>query len=276
MEEKIYPAGTGVTTRNAAELLSADMNFMGTSVAATADAVGYDTKFSTARVAIAGLLAGYDTVIAEYKDATTITVKAGGQYSANGILYTIAADFDLSTSTGLSADDTLTADTWYYIVTNGTTYKLSDAATCSDVSNGVALGAGISIYNDAGTLKIRPFDYDGRWYRYRSDVTVYTGTAPTSLTALDLSAYCPANVSTGTFQAVGDSTNTGCVPYVRVSFENTGGVAVCYGFIFALGEVYYDVLAVTFTTSIRRQIYWSSQCAHTNAVLYLQSFQIGG
>lgn len=135
-----------------------------------------------------------DTVIAVYKDTATITVKAGGQYTVSGTLYTIGADFDLSVSTDLSTDDTLTANTWYHVITNGVTWKFADATACSDVVGGTALKIGVSIYNDAG-LKIRQFVYDGLWYRYAHDaILLYNATMPTVNQTISLAAYVPAAV----------------------------------------------------------------------------------
>ena len=135
-----------------------------------------------------------DTVIAIYKDATTITIKAGGEYTVSGTLYTVAADFDLSVIADLSVDDTLTALTWYHVITNGVTWKFADATACSDVAGGVALKIGVSIYNDAG-LKIRQFVYDGLWYRYAHDaILLYDATMPTVNQTISLAAYVPAAV----------------------------------------------------------------------------------
>lgn len=190
---------TGITARTAATLDSDGMMFAGV----TTDGLGtaLRTEFSDLKTALAsgdgaGTLTGYDTVVAQYSSTTEIILLAGGQFAANGELFTIATNITLSTATDLTTDDTLTADTWYHVVTNGTTYKLSDAVTCSDVTDGVALRAGVSIYLDT-TLKIRPYDYDGKWYRYRSEIPVFSGTAPTTLTALDLSAYGPESISGG-------------------------------------------------------------------------------
>lgn len=269
MANKIFPAGTGVTTRTAAELVASDMYLMGTSDAATASAVAYDTKFSTARVAIAGLLAGYDTVKIEYKNTTTITVKAGGQYSANGILYTVASDFDLATNTDLTTDDTLTADTWYYIVTNGTTYKLSDATTCSDVSNGVALGAGISIYNDSGTLKIRPFDMRGRWYRYRNVILVYGGAITTSNTLLSLGSYLPSYAFLADF-LYGHTGSGVTIHVLYFSFADRSDTIHA-----AIGTFPDGIITrLKFVTPVQQSIYIRALYGLINVVLYLQGFQL--
>lgn len=52
MGDKIFPGGTGVTTRSASELVSDDMVLMGTSDAATESAVAYETKYSSIKTAI--------------------------------------------------------------------------------------------------------------------------------------------------------------------------------------------------------------------------------
>lgn len=212
---------------------------------------------------------GYDTVKAVYKNTTTITIKAGGQFTANGSLHTVAADFDLTTSSDVTTDDTLTADTWYHVVSNGTDWKLSDAVTCSDVTNGVALRVGVSIYDDSGTLKIRPFRDNGVDYQYLTSITLFNGKAPTTNTTLTLSAYVPASVRIGKFRSgsatySGDTLTTGATIFfddvVVAAGESTYATATKQGMM--------DVFDATITRSIE----FRCAFAFINANLWLEGW----
>lgn len=212
---------------------------------------------------------GYDTVKAVYKNTTTITIKAGGQFTANGSLHTVAADFDLTTTSDLTTDDTLTADTWYHVVTNGTTWKLSEETTCSDVTNGVALRVGVSIYDDSGTLKIRVFRDNGLWYRYTTSINVFNGTAPTTNTTLTLSAYVPASVRIGKFRS-GSSSYSG-------NTLTTGATIFFDDVSVAAGEAIYMTITKqsmmdVFDATITRSIEFRCALDFTSAKLWLEGW----
>lgn len=232
--DHIFPGGEGVTTRNAAELLSADMYFMGTSVAATADAVGYDTKFSSIKSAIqASSPLPFDNVlyIPKTGDSTAITIIAGGQFTlADGTIKSFTTDTDLDIDSDLTTDDTLAAK-FYYIWSNGTDTKYSDdgAAAPSDVTNGVRLRGGVYVYNDSG-YKIAPFTMDDSYYMYHlaaacagSDVMeVCDATISTTWTDVGCSAFVPAGT-----KFVGVAYATGNNYKLAVRCNGTSGRIPC-------------------------------------------------
>lgn len=217
-----------------------------------------------------------DTVIATYKDTSTITVKAGGQYTVSGVLYTIGADFDLSISADLTTDDTLTALTWYHVITNGTTWKFSDAITCSDVTGGVALNIGVSIWNSSG-LKVRQFTYDGSWYRYAHDaILLYSATMPTVNQTIALAAYVPTQV-----RRVELRTWSGLFTYAAVSPVQGAGVyindtlasAATWFFNSSIGYFPHQIPGV-FQASVGRSFSLRCDLAYPGGKLYLQAWSV--
>lgn len=213
-----------------------------------------------------------DTVIAVYKDAATITVKAGGEYTVSGTLYTVAADFDLSVTTDLSVDDTLTSLTWYHVITNGVTWKFADATTCSDVPGGTALKIGVSIYNDAG-LKIRTFTYDGLWYRYAHDaILLLSSTMPTVNTTISLAAYVPSQVRQASFRSAGNS-------IIYVDNANNGANIFVDNLAVSSGTVMYHsawlgVACSIFNASIGRSLSFRCAYAYPSGKLWLQAWSV--
>ena len=214
-----------------------------------------------------------DTVIAVYKDATTITIKAGGEYTVSGTLYTVAADFDLSVTSDLSVDDTLVSLTWYHVITNGSVWRFADATTCSDVPGGVALNIGVSIWNSSG-LKVRQFTYDGRWYHYLHDaILLYDATMPTTNTTISLAAYVPSQVrrvelrAAGQYRGNANSRLTGAGLYV-------GDVASASATHFVFSSYAYESVSAVFQASTGRSMAFRCAYAYPSGKLWLQAWSV--
>lgn len=208
-----------------------------------------------------------DTVIAVYKDAATITVKAGGEYTVSGTLYTVAADVDLSITSDLSVDDTLTSLTWYHVITNGTTWKFADATACSDVPGGTALKIGVCIWNSSG-LKVRQFTYDGLWYRYLHDaILLYDATMPTSNQTIALTAYVPTQVRRVTLR-------TGSASYS--GYTTLTGGAIFIDDIAVSAGVYSGVenIPAVFDASCGRSMSFRCAFAYTSGKMWLQAWSV--
>lgn len=156
-----------------------------------------------------GYLKDYDTVIAEYKDAATITLQADGQFTSSdgAAFYAITANTDVGFSTNLSSDvgGGEANSTLYYIWggedSNGDLeFWITDSATSmpSELVRGKRLR--FTIYND-GSGNILPF-YMSDWYYYDvdadgggSDATeVLDATVGTTFTDVDCSDFVPAGV----------------------------------------------------------------------------------
>lgn len=150
-----------------------------------------------------------DSVLYVYKNTTTITLNAGGIFgnSDGSRLYEIESAVDVSTSTDLTAADTLTAGVFYYIwggeeAGGSQIYVLSDdsAVMPSELTKGRCLRGGISIWDNGGTEEITPFNFDGRFYEYSVTAigasgeqnSVFSGTLTTTFLDVDCSALVPA------------------------------------------------------------------------------------
>jgi len=250
MADKIYPDGSGIIAVDAAGLNTNDFVFMGTSLAGAAQ----KTQYSELALAI---VTPFDNVIYAYKDTDEITIAAGGKFTlADGTVKTFATDTDLSTSADLTTDDTLTADTWYYLWSNGTTTKFSDdgSAAPSDVSGGVRLRGGIAIYNDSGTLKIYPFTFDGRWYRYQTLIPVFSGTCPITSTQIDLSNLAPDDLSSVYLYVTSGSFASTANGIIYLSYDNRVFTAGIPGFRYMDGSM--QTLVRWAGVIPLRQIFW--------------------
>lgn len=192
-------------------------------------------------------LRGYDSVIFEYKDAATITIKANGQFvnDDNDEIYTVTADTDVSFTSNLSSDVSggEAASTLYYVWGgedgNGDLeFWITDSPTVmpSELVKGKRLRG--AIYND-GSSNILPFVMTQKDYRYNttiimdgSDTTeVYDAALGTTFTDIDCSAFVPASVSVVDIGAILSLAGTSSVAfshYHRVNGSGHNGIQVLY------------------------------------------------
>ena len=143
-----------------------------------------------------------DSVIFEYVDDDTFTIKRGGKFKAHdGKEYLVNADTDISIASDMSADVTAGEEAQtYYAVWGGEdtfgdlTFKVTNSFTAipSELVKGKCFRVGV--YNDASS-NLFPFDWDGAMFRYRNVLAVYTGTSMNNAwVSIDFSGVIPPNV----------------------------------------------------------------------------------
>ena len=150
-------------------------------------------------------LNNYNSFTYVWKDAATITVKAGGQATtADGtVTHTLTTDTDLALPGGLDTGNESANTKYYAYIGDGNVLKFSLSATePTGLTNPVCLPG--CIRNDANS-NIIPFQWEGNFYRYLSAIALggsdktqlFSGTAPTSGSPgnLDLSAFVPVGLN---------------------------------------------------------------------------------
>lgn len=212
-------------------------------------------------------LRGWDTVKCQYKNVSTITLLAGGQYTCNGLVHTIVEDTDLSLATDLTVDVFAPLpNTWYHVVANGDVMKLAVATTASDVPGGVCLRAGCST-DSAG--EVRRFRDSGLWYQYLTSIQLWSATMPTVNTTISLAAYVPTQVRQCQFRV--SSVGVTAVNYSTSAAVFINSLAVC-------GESYQHVgwqfLADVFFAFAGRSIDFRCASAYPSGKLYLQAWSV--
>jgi hypothetical protein len=143
-------------------------------------------------------LNNYDSFIYTWKDAATITVKAGGQATTSDgtITHTLASDTDLALPSGLDTGNEAANAKYYIWIGDGNTLKFSLSATApTGLTNPARLPG--CVRNNA-TSDIVPFQFDGKWMLYDvdstcggSDVTSVLNSTVLSFTDVDCSPYVP-------------------------------------------------------------------------------------
>jgi len=202
------------------------------------DAVFDDVETDVEALQGVGYLKGYDTVVYEYKDAATVTLQAGGQFTSSDstAFYVLAANTDCGFGANLSSDvgGGEAASTLYYIwggedSGGSLEFWITDSATVmpSELVKGKRLRG--CICNDASS-NILPFSINSNWYFYDvtidcggSDVTeVHDGTAAT-WTDIDCSDFVPQGKREIYFNRNAPS-NT--INYIREKGSSTDGIKI--------------------------------------------------
>lgn len=230
-------------------------------------------------------LTPYNDVVIEYLDSANINIIASGKFTdEDNTIHTIPETVMLNITTGLTSNETLTAETWYYVYgglnSNGElTFVLSAGETLPvELVHGRNLHIGLSIYNDAGTLKIRPFSLYGPTYRYHSPILLFSGTLPTTQTPLSLSAYCPASTQLGCLLGRGDRVDIGwnqqnAWAAFYVILDSTQYL-VWYMINTASSPAYQIFRMTTTNIPLRRSFAIQATTAHQNSLVWLPSFQL--
>lgn len=153
-----------------------------------------------------GFLSGYDSVVYTYKDADTITIQAGGQFtvSDDSTMVKVAASTDLKLSTGRSTDCAAEAANTLYYLWGGLTslgatafyFHTSATARPSELTKGKRIRGAVRNDNSSNIL---PFFIVGDFYQYNvatalagSDETeVFDGTMDTNFVNVDCSGFVP-------------------------------------------------------------------------------------
>ena len=153
-----------------------------------------------------GFLSGYDSVVYTYKDADTITIQAGGQFtvSDDSTMVKVAASTDLKLSTGRSTDCAAEAANTLYYIWGGQTalgatafyFHTSATAMPSELVKGKRIRGAVRNNNSSD---IMPFYIVGNFYQYAvatalagSDETeVFDGTMNTNFSSVDCSGFTP-------------------------------------------------------------------------------------
>lgn len=134
-----------------------------------------------------GFLSGYDSVLYTYKDANTITIQAGGQFtvSDDSTVIKVAANTDLTLSTGRSTDCAAEAASTLYYVWGGQTslgatafyFHTSATAMPSELTKGKRMRGAVRNNNSSD---IMPFVMTPTTYWYDVD-TVADGNGITEV-----------------------------------------------------------------------------------------------
>ena len=125
-----------------------------------------------------GFLSGYDSVLYTYKDANTITIQAGGQFtvSDDSTVIKVAANTDLTLSTGRSTDCAAEAASTLYYVWGGQTslgatafyFHTSATAMPSELTKGKRMRGAVRNNNSSD---IMPFVMTPTTYWYDVNIS---------------------------------------------------------------------------------------------------------
>lgn len=174
-----------------------------------------------------GYLAGYDTVLYVYKNASTVTVQAGGQFVSDDELafYTVASNTDVSMASNLSADaGSEAANTLYYIwggedALDNFEFWITDSPTVmpSELVRGKCLRGAIRNDNSSDLVPFfmlqQAYMYDCDVVAAGSDVTeVLDASVSTTFVDVASSGFIPSGIQIGIF-SISDSAST--VAYIR-------------------------------------------------------------
>ena len=201
-----------------------------------------------------GFLTGYDSVLYTYKGADTITIQADGQFttSDNSTVIKVAANTDLTLSTGRSTDCAAEAANTLYYVWGGQTslgatafyFHTSATAMPSELTKGKRLRGAVRNDNSSNIMPfvMTPTTY---WYDVNivcegSDVTeVFDATISNSaFSDIDCSGFVPAGIQmiSCVFRGGGE--------YTRIKWRQKGsginGISIN-------GQLYYE--STVFTNS---------------------------
>ena len=151
-----------------------------------------------------GFLSGYDSVVYTYKDADTITIQAGGQFtvSDDSTMVKVAASTDLKLSTGRSTDCAAEAANTLYYIWGGLTslgatafyFHTSATAMPSELAKGKCIRGAVRNDNSSNIL---PFMMSSHYMTYlvTLDVTeVLDTTVGTTFVDVDCSGFVPAGI----------------------------------------------------------------------------------
>ena len=208
-----------------------------------------------------GFLSGYDSVVYTYKDADTITIQAGGQFtvSDDSTMVKVAASTDLKLSTGRSTDCAAeAANTLYYIwggetALGSTAFFFHTSATSrpSELVKGKLIRG--AVYND-NSSNILPFVMSMTTMMYMTDILlvgsdpteIYDTSLGTSFTSISAAAFVPAGqrvVMLGATQGTnssyttsfrnGDDTSSSGIPLVTTYQRTIDIIASTTGVIWA-------------------------------------------
>lgn len=157
----------------------------------------------------AGFLNGYDSVQYAYTDADTITILAGGQFTASDgtKMYSVAANTTLKLSTGITTDAAAeAANTLYYIwggetALGATAFYFHTSATSrpSELTKGALIRG--AVRND-NSSNIMPFTMSAHTMMYDMDIAcggsdateVLDATVSTAFVGVPCAAFVPAGI----------------------------------------------------------------------------------
>lgn len=159
-----------------------------------------------------GFLSGYDSVVYTYKDADTITIQAGGQFtvSDDSTMVKVAASTDLKLSTGRSTDCADEAANTLYYIWGGLTslgatafyFHTSATAMPSELTKGKRIRGAVRNDNSSNIMSFvmtqKCLMYDVDIACRGSDVTeVLDAPVSTSFVDVTCSAFIPEGVRAG-------------------------------------------------------------------------------
>jgi len=221
-----------------------------------------------------------DTVQYTYTDDQTVTLAAGGTCGTSDGLAVITLDADvvMTLTAHLTTGQTLAAGWWYIWIgqtaAGATIARFSSSANAlpAEMVRGRRLTAGISVYYDVDTYKIRAFDFDGRYYRYYVPISLLIGTAPTTSTAVSLAAYAPADVLAGRLHVAGNAVLASSDAVLTWSVDGSVWYPVHYGSRPA--SVSYQFPQLIAWTPLSLNNYYQFDAAWTDVTMQLDMLEV--
>ena len=221
----------------------------------TIDGVLDDIDADIAALQAIGFVAGFDSVLYSYKDADTITIAAGGQFttSDNTAFITVAAATDIKISTGRSSDCAAEAANTLYYLWGGRTslgatafyFHTSSSAMPSELVKGKRIRGAVRNDNSSNIIEFRMTDKK-IWYVVDADcqgsdtTEVLDATVSTSFVDVDCSGFVPAGIR----EVIVSTRCSASVSYVRdknsslsagITLRDTTGLMVSPFYVNATG-----------------------------------------